>query len=129
YDPVDGTQLPVVVGEEGVLVGEVVAAQPRPSPAFVPDMIPFGIGAQAASERAGLLRIRSVYDVDGVDTALPDIATAADPGATTADERPARFVRLVKAVSIPDEDVVDLDDTAFGPNIRQGMREILGYAP
>src|SRR5690606_17790424 len=33
YDPVDGTQLPVVVGEEGVLIGEVVAAQPRPSPA------------------------------------------------------------------------------------------------
>jgi hypothetical protein len=35
----------------------------------------------------------------------------------------------VKAVSIPDDDVVELDNTAFGPNIRQGMREILGYAP
>src|SRR5690606_2802686 len=28
-----------------------------------------------------------------------------------------------------DEDTVDLDNTAFGPNIQQGMREIIGYAP
>jgi hypothetical protein len=32
-------------------------------------------------------------------------------------------------VAIPDEDTVDLDDTAFGPNIGQGMREVIGYAP
>src|SRR5690606_14182971 len=81
------------------------------------------------SERAGLINIRSVYDVDGVDTAVPDIATLADPRATTAEQRPARFLRVVKAVAIPDEDVVDLDNTAFGPNLRNGMREILGYAP
>jgi len=29
-------------------------------------------------------------------------------------------------VSIPDDDIVDLNNTAFGPNIQQGMREILG---
>jgi len=129
YDPVDETQLPVVVGEEGMLIGEVVAAQPRPNPRFVPPAIPAGIGAQLASERAGLINIRSVYDVDGVDTAVPDIATLADPRATTAEQRPARFLRVVKAVAIPDEDVVDLDNTAFGPNLRNGMREIVGYAP
>ena len=32
-------------------------------------------------------------------------------------------------MSIPDEDIVDLDNTAFGPNIQQGMREIVAYAP
>src|SRR5690606_21555621 len=64
---------------------------------------------------------------DGVATA--DIAALADPLRTTAADRPARFLRVVKAVSIPDEDVADLDNTAFGPNIRNGMREIVGYAP
>ena len=44
-------------------------------------------------------------------------------------QRPARFLRIEKAVAIPDEDIVDLDNTAFGPNIQQGMREIIGYAP
>src|SRR5690606_21767124 len=129
YDPADDTQLPVVVGEEGVYVGEVVAAQPRPAPRFIPDAVPSGIGAQLADERAGLLEIRSVYDVNGVDTSGPGIAVLADPAETAADARPARFLRVVKAVSIPDDDVVDLDNTAFGPSIRQGMREIVGYAP
>ena len=32
-------------------------------------------------------------------------------------------------MAIPDEDTVDLDNTAFGPNIQQGMREVIGYAP
>ncbi|HEX6994628.1 MAG TPA: hypothetical protein VF339_10840 [Gammaproteobacteria bacterium] len=129
YDPVDETQLPVVVGEEGVLIAEVVAAQPRPNPRFIPPAIPSGIGAQVASEHAGVINIRSVYDVDGVDTAVPDIATLANPGVTTADQRPARFLRVVKAVAIPDDEVVDLDNTAFGPNVQNGMREIVGYAP
>ena len=39
------------------------------------------------------------------------------------------FVRIEKAVAIPDDDLVDLNNTAFGPNVRQGMREIVGYAP
>jgi len=130
YDPVDQTQLPIVLGEEGVLIGDIVAAQPRPNPQSIPDAVP-GIDADAdlAAENAGILNIRSVYDVDGVDVAQPDIVTLADPGVTTADMRPRRFLRIVKAVSIPDPDIVDLDATDFGPNILQGMREIVGYAP
>jgi len=46
-----------------------------------------------------------------------------------AAQRPARFLRIEKAVSIPDEDVHDFDDTAFGPIIALGMREIVGYVP
>ena len=51
------------------------------------------------AEGAAVLHIRSVYDFDGV-TAL-DIDALADPAQTTADERPARFIRVVKAVSSP----------------------------
>ena len=58
-----------------------------------------------------------------------NIGAVADPQATAAAQRPARFLRVEKAVSIPDEDIVDLDNTAFGPNIAQGMREIVAYAP
>jgi hypothetical protein len=74
-----------------------------------------------------VIDIRSVYDFDGTDTAKPNIATLANPGSTTAAQRPARFIRLEKPVSIPDKDVVDLNQTAFGAS--GFMREILGYAP
>jgi hypothetical protein len=51
----------------------------------------------------------------------------ADPAATTAIQRPARFIRLEKPVSIPDKDVLNLSPDAFGAS--NFMREILGYAP
>ena len=37
YDPRDDTQLPVVPGEEGIMVSEVVAADPRVSPPTILD--------------------------------------------------------------------------------------------
>jgi hypothetical protein len=127
YDPSSQTQLPVVIGEEGVYVSEVVAAQPRPSPQVIIDKIPgVDLDLDLAAQNAGIINIRSVYDIDGV--AAVNISTVADPGATTAAQRPARFLRVEKAVSIPDEDVRDFDDTAFGPIIQLGMREIVGYA-
>lgn len=130
YDPIDQTQLPVVVGEEGVLIGEVVAAQPRPNPQVILDKAAgVDLDPDLVAESVGILNIRSVYDLDGVDIAAPNAAALADPAVATADQRPARFLRVVKAVSIPDDDIVDLDNTDFGPNIRQGMREIVAYAP
>jgi Hydrazine synthase alpha subunit middle domain len=130
YDPIDQTQLPVVVGEEGVLIADVAAAQPRPNPLAIPDPVPgIDVDPDLVADNVGILNIRSVYDVDGTDIATPDIATLADPAFATADERPRRFVRIEKAVSIPDPDIKDLDATDFGPNILQGMREIVGYAP
>jgi hypothetical protein len=126
YDPATQTQLPIVIGEEGVLIGDVVAAQPRGSPDSIPDGVA-GFDADLVAEGAGILNIRSVYDLDGV--ASVDIAAMADPMRTPPVDRPARFLRVEKAVAIPDDDVVDLDNTAFGPNILQGMREIVAYAP
>jgi hypothetical protein len=130
YDPIDQTQLPIVIGEEGVLIADVVAAQPRRNPAVIADKAPgVDLDADLVAENVGILNIRSVYDLDGVDAATPNVAAVADPALATAAQRPARFLRIVKAVSIPDDDIVDLDNTDFGPNIRQGMREILAYAP
>jgi len=130
YDPVDQTQLPIVIGEEGMLIGDVVAAQPRPNPqAIVDKAVGAGLDPDLVAENVGILNIRSVYDLDGVDVTPSGIETLADPGLTMAAARPARFLRIEKAVSIPDPDLVDLNNTAFGPNVNQGMREILGYVP
>jgi len=75
----------------------------------------------------GVIDIKSVYDFDGVDTAVPNIQTVANPIMTPASARPARFVRIEKSVSIPDMTVVKLSGDAFGAS--NFMREILGYAP
>jgi Hydrazine synthase alpha subunit middle domain/WD40-like Beta Propeller Repeat len=128
YDPTTQTQQPIVIGEEGVLVSDIVAAQPRRTPTSIPDKLPgVDFDAELAAEEAGIINIRSVYDLDGV--AAVNIAAVADPVVTPPANRPARFLRIEKAVAIPDEDTVDLDDTAFGPSIQQGMREVIGYAP
>jgi hypothetical protein len=128
YDPTTQTQQPIVIGEEGVIVSDIVAAQPRRTPASIPDKLPgVDFDSDLAAEEAGIINIRSVYDLDGV--ASVDIASVANPAVTPPANRPARFLRIEKAVAIPDEDTVDLDDTAFGPNLQQGMREVIGYAP
>ena len=128
YDPRDETQLPVIPPEEGFMYTDAVAADPRPlEPVIVDGENDFALDPDLAAEGAGVIGIRSVYDFDGA--AVADIEALADPARTTAAERPARFLRVVKAVSISDEDVVDLDDTAFGRSARQGMREIVAYAP
>jgi hypothetical protein len=128
YDPRDDTQLPVVPPEEGFIFTEAVSADPRPAPPVILDSEnQFAPDPDLVAEGAGAISIRSVYDIAGGATA--NIAALADPAQTTADERPARFLRVVKAVSIPDEDIVDLDNTAFGRSTQQGMKEIVGYAP
>ena len=130
YDRDQDTQLPIVPAKEGVMYTDVVAAEPRALPAILFDQAPgLELDAQWLSEGVGVLNIRSVYDIDGMDTALPDIASLADPALTLADDRPARFLRIVKAVGIPDDTVVDLPATAFGRSSEQLMREIIGYVP
>ncbi len=130
YDRTDDTQLPVVPAEEGILFTDIVAAQPRNNPPVIVDKALTGeLDPELVTEGVGLLNIRSVYDIDGVDTAVPDIETLADPAQTTAAQRPARFLRVVKAVGLPDRDVLDFAGSAFGRSAAQGMREIIGYAP
>ena len=47
----------------------------------------------------------------------------------TADERPARFIRIIKSAYIPTRDFKRIDNAAYGVTTRNGMREIIGYAP
>jgi hypothetical protein len=128
FDPGQNTLQPVMAPQEGVMVTDVAVAQPRPLPNIIPDKIAGqGLDGVLLNSGVGAIDIRSVYDFDGVDTAVPDIATLADPAKTPASQRPARFVRLEKAVSIPDKTLVNLSNAAFGAS--NYMIEILGYAP
>jgi len=128
FDPAQNTLQPIMQPVDGIMITDLVAAQPRATPAVIFDQQP-GAGLDQNMYNAGLgeLDIRSVYDFDGVDTTPAGIAAVADPTRTPPDQRQARFVRLVKMVSIPDRQTLNLSDAAFGAS--NYMREILGYAP
>src|SRR5882672_5699428 len=139
YDVTHGTLSPILGAESSTVIVEPVIMQARtPVPTFIPDMVPTGAAAALANNTnggLGLLVIRSVYDFDGVDKvaaetngAVANIAALADPKQATANQRPARFVRIEKAVEIPDKKVRKINNSAFGP-AGLGMREILAYAP
>ncbi len=129
YDPGQRTQLPVVTPAEGVVYTEVVALQPLPLPRVLLDAVAgLDYDADLETEGVGILDIRSVYDLAGADTAPGGLAALSDPRQTTAAQRPARFLRVEKAVSLPDDDFLDFANSAFGVTAQFGMREILGYA-
>jgi hypothetical protein len=139
YDVGQGTLSPILGAEANTVIVEPVIMQARtPVPTFIPDFVPTGAAANLANNTnggLGLLVIRSVYDFDGIDMvaaetagAVPNIAALADPKQATAAERPARFVRIEKAVEIPDQTVRKINANVFGP-AGMGMREILAYAP
>jgi hypothetical protein len=134
FTPSQNTILPIMPPVEGVMVTEAVAAQPRtPLPAVIVDKQPPELDADLVAEGAGLLSIRSVYDIMGVDqarttTGATSIANVSNPALTQYANRLARFVRIEKPVSIPDDDdIADPDNSAFGPT--GAMREIVAYAP
>jgi hypothetical protein len=124
FNPTDNTFKPVVTPVEGVFIHDVVALQPRQT---APQYIADSYAATAAP--VGVLDIRSVYDWDGADwTGLP-VGGIAAIAQTAADSRPARFLRLEKAVSIQSTQIYNFNQpTAFGAAGRY-MREILGYVP
>ncbi len=128
FDPSQNTLQPIMAPVEGTMITDVAVAQPRPLQNIILDKVPgVNLDQDLASAGVGVIDIRSVYDIDGVDTANPNIATLANPVDTPAGSRPARFVRLEKAVSIPDRTLVNLADAAFGAS--NYMMEIVGYAP
>jgi Hydrazine synthase alpha subunit middle domain len=128
FDPRQNTLLPIMPPVEGVMVTDVAVAQPRTLPNIILDKVPgVDLDQSLVDAGVGVIDIRSVYDIDGLDTASPNIATLADPAKTAAGARPARFMRVEKAVSIPDRTIVNLADAAFGAS--GSMLEILGYAP
>jgi hypothetical protein len=125
-DPDADTQQPIVVGREGITYTDLAVLAPRTAPPVRLDAMPgIDVDADLAAAGAGVVHIRSVYDFAG--TATQNIETLRDPLGSSADQRPARFLRLVKAVSMPDREVIDLPGSAFGRSQDQLMREILGY--
>jgi len=130
YDPRDRTQQPVVTPTEGILIEDVVALQPQPLPPVILERPPgSSLESDLVAEGVGVIDIRSVYDLDGADIAPGGIRALADPRVATAAQRPARFLRIEKAVGLPDDEVLEIPGSAFGVSALHGMREILGYAP
>ncbi len=148
YDVGNQTEKVIVAAEQGMVMTEVVAMQARTTPGIVEDKKEIGdISVLWESDGVGVINIKSVYDIGNADFdgCFFDVCTDADgiesvndlgdPANATADQRPARFVRFVKAVALPDvddptlENPPDLAATAFGPSRNLGMREIVGYAP
>ena len=139
YDITAGTLSPVLAAQSGLTIVEPVVLQARtPLPSFIPDAVLTGeanVLATNTNAPLGVLEIRSVYDFDGVDEVstqttppVPGIAALADPRIATAAQRPARFIRIEKAVEIPSNKVRKINQSAFGP-LDDGMRDILAYAP
>lgn len=128
YNAADNTQQPLFVPADGFMYTDAVLAQATPLPPVILDRVPgVDFDPNLVAEGVGILDIGSVYDLDGVDSAPGGITTVRDPAQATAAQRPARFIRIEKAVSLPDRDVRDIDNNAFGTT--NFMREILAYAP
>ncbi|MCK4708384.1 MAG: hypothetical protein KAU21_07190, partial [Gammaproteobacteria bacterium] len=143
YDMNDDSQKVIVLAERGQVFSDIIALESRPSPPVISDTL---INESWKTQGIGVIHIKSVYDFatgsfDGcfqtVCTDAESISTVNDlgnPANATADQRPARFIRFIKAVSLPDANDPDLDNApdlnaaAFGPQRNQGMREIVGYA-
>jgi len=126
FDVSGGTQQPLVTPQEGFAYTDATVLEDRTPPVVRLDKVAgLDLDPDLVSDSVGEIDIHSVYDIDG--TATASITTLRDPALTTAAQRPARFLRVVKAVSLPSRDVLDFDNSAFG--VSNFMREIIGYAP
>jgi len=150
----DKSMKPLVLPEAGFAFTDPVPVRPRPRPYPQGDRVVSTSPRINAGEDVGFIHVRSVYDTDelghmsngvltspervstSVPTVVPadpavdnrrfvaDLAKIKDPLQTNASQRPARFVRVSKAVPQPaglDRRVVGL--TPFN------MQNLVGYAP
>ena len=140
YDRSNFSESLITMADPGMMISEVVAMKPYDKPIVLPVKT---IDPTLISENVGILKVRSVYDFGGAydgcffgvcsSSSVTTPLALGDPLIATADQRPARFIRIVKAVGIPDRndpDITnppDLDNNAFGRNRRLGMKEIIGY--
>jgi hypothetical protein len=127
YDPAADTQRPVVIPEEGFVISELVAAEPRDFSALLP--LPDSYNSELAEQGKGQLLIDSVYDVDGTDDSPQGIQQHRRPGSPAFAARPARFLRFYQPVPVPDDEVFEIPAFAAGAAGGLNFREILGYVP
>ncbi|MDH3535023.1 MAG: hypothetical protein OER87_04680 [Gammaproteobacteria bacterium] len=146
YDMDKDTEKPIILTEPGIVITEAIAVQASLRPPVIPDKGP-ELNNSWLSENLGVVNIRSVYDMgddstfDGSFFGYPTTAAGissvsdfADPANALAADRPARFVRFIKPVGLPDRNdpniaTSNLANEAFGRQRSLGMREIVGYAP
>ncbi len=139
----DKTLRPVALPPEGMAYTDPVAIATRPVPNTIADK---PLDPDLAARGLGILNVKSVYDTDGLDlmgvrmlvpgedipmtepppgdsrSEVPDIATLKDPALTLAADRPARFLRVVRAVPTPP----GLSREAIGETDME-MQKIVGY--
>jgi hypothetical protein len=144
FDMVAQTLRPVALPEEGFAYTDPVAIAARPVPNTISDKL---LDPSLAAEGMAVLNVKSVYDTDGLNimgsrmlapgesipmTAAPaddnrgqvaDLARLKDPAMTMAADRPARFIRVVKAAPTPR----GLSREAIGETDLE-MQQIVGYA-
>src|SRR5205814_9215536 len=66
FNPTDNTLKPLFEPVEGVMITDLVAAQPRTLPVVVLDKVPtLDFDPVLQADGVGILDIRSVYDFDG----------------------------------------------------------------
>ena len=143
---------PLVLPEKNIIYSEIVMAYSKKVPPII--YTSSIIDTDLREKGIGALHIRSVYDFDGqfmtygvdlsdqdnnetppVKVNIDTISEIADPINTpdittaTAKKRPARFIRIIKSAYIPTRDFKPIDNSAYGVTTRNGMREIIGYAP
>jgi hypothetical protein len=136
YNGQTNTQQVVAKTTEGNMLSEAIVMQATENPpVFVADKS-FGAGliAELANEQAAAIHIRSVYDMDGVDSSIQNsnpqgIIALRDPALTKAADLPARFLRIIRGVPLPPREVRQISNTDFGRSRNQLMREIIGYTP
>lgn len=131
--------------QNDTVFSEIVMAYPKKIPRIINTSTV--IDNDLAFGGVGILHISSVYDFekrfasygvtlgaekdtnDGgdVDTIINTPLEIANAKNTTADERPARFIRIFKNAFITTD--TQPANNSFGISRDQGMREIIGYAP
>lgn len=130
YDLDKQTQIPILTPQEGTIYTDVVATDRRSLPEIYRAKNNPDFDQSLADQGAGILHIRSVYDLDGkfdsmgADasiTSIADMASAATPWSA----RPARFLRVLKDAAVPQ----GVRGDTFGRVRERVMREIVAYAP
>lgn len=134
YNGKTNTQQIVAKTAEGNMLGEAIVMQSAENPpVFIADKsFSTGLIAELANEQAAAIHIRSVYDMDGIDSSIQQsnpqgIIALSDPILTSVDNLPARFLRIVRGVPLPPREVRQISNTDFGRSRNQLMREIVGY--
>lgn len=128
YNGKENTQQLVSKVAEGKMVAEAIVMQASSlTYEYIADKtFSTGLDAELESQQAAAIHIRSVYDFDGEDTSV-GIARLSDPSLTPAANLTARFLRIVRGVPMPPDDVRQVKNTDFGRSSNQLMREIMGY--